>query len=254
MGERASRCAGATASDIASRDRRKDAIGGRKFSEISSPISKSFASLNRVLSLFLCHSFTDVFFSPSMWARPRTYILRSDWLWPALWMLPVNETNGPWPLSGTSSVKLTGRLLSSPLFFCPCSCQLVRGLRMSCYFRYHSLLLGETAYAPPSLCTVSHLSSLLAVDHGIAWQRPTVPCTVRPPLFHLLLGVDFDTASLVSTPTVVPSSRGNSFVRGSLHWGPTFALMTCPRLSAGGRSVARRTRRGSTLQWTPNLL
>lgn len=23
-----------------------------------------------------------------------------DWLWPAIWMLPVNETYGPWPLSG----------------------------------------------------------------------------------------------------------------------------------------------------------
>ncbi|KZT30231.1 glycoside hydrolase family 16 protein [Neolentinus lepideus HHB14362 ss-1] len=23
-----------------------------------------------------------------------------DWLWPALWMLPVNDTYGPWPLSG----------------------------------------------------------------------------------------------------------------------------------------------------------
>jgi len=23
-----------------------------------------------------------------------------DWLWPAIWMLPVNDTYGPWPLSG----------------------------------------------------------------------------------------------------------------------------------------------------------
>ena len=23
-----------------------------------------------------------------------------DWLWPALWMLPVKETYGPWPASG----------------------------------------------------------------------------------------------------------------------------------------------------------
>lgn len=23
-----------------------------------------------------------------------------DWLWPALWMLPVNDTYGPWPISG----------------------------------------------------------------------------------------------------------------------------------------------------------
>jgi beta-glucanase (GH16 family) len=22
-----------------------------------------------------------------------------DWLWPAIWMLPVNDTYGPWPLS-----------------------------------------------------------------------------------------------------------------------------------------------------------
>lgn len=25
---------------------------------------------------------------------------RGDWLWPALWMLPVNETYGAWPRSG----------------------------------------------------------------------------------------------------------------------------------------------------------
>lgn len=25
---------------------------------------------------------------------------RGDWLWPALWMLPVNDTYGPWPRSG----------------------------------------------------------------------------------------------------------------------------------------------------------
>ncbi|KAK0767477.1 Beta-1,3-glucan-binding protein, partial [Friedmanniomyces endolithicus] len=23
-----------------------------------------------------------------------------DWLWPAIWMLPVNSTYGPWPASG----------------------------------------------------------------------------------------------------------------------------------------------------------
>jgi hypothetical protein len=25
---------------------------------------------------------------------------RGDWLWPAIWMLPVNNTYGPWPISG----------------------------------------------------------------------------------------------------------------------------------------------------------
>lgn len=25
---------------------------------------------------------------------------RGDWLWPALWMLPLNNTYGPWPISG----------------------------------------------------------------------------------------------------------------------------------------------------------
>ena len=25
---------------------------------------------------------------------------RGDWLWPALWMLPVNDAYGPWPRSG----------------------------------------------------------------------------------------------------------------------------------------------------------
>ncbi|OCH85862.1 concanavalin A-like lectin/glucanase [Obba rivulosa] len=27
-------------------------------------------------------------------------IPRGDWLWPAIWMLPVNDTYGPWPMSG----------------------------------------------------------------------------------------------------------------------------------------------------------
>ena len=25
---------------------------------------------------------------------------RGDWIWPSIWMLPVNETYGPWPMSG----------------------------------------------------------------------------------------------------------------------------------------------------------
>ncbi|KAL0953508.1 hypothetical protein HGRIS_004734 [Hohenbuehelia grisea] len=30
----------------------------------------------------------------------RARMPRGDWLWPALWMLPVNDTYGPWPASG----------------------------------------------------------------------------------------------------------------------------------------------------------
>lgn len=30
----------------------------------------------------------------------RAKLPRGDWLWPAIWMLPVNDTYGPWPLSG----------------------------------------------------------------------------------------------------------------------------------------------------------
>ncbi|KAI6115070.1 glycoside hydrolase family 16 protein [Pisolithus croceorrhizus] len=30
----------------------------------------------------------------------RAKIPRGDWLWPAIWMLPVNNTYGPWPMSG----------------------------------------------------------------------------------------------------------------------------------------------------------
>ncbi|KAL0953495.1 hypothetical protein HGRIS_004723 [Hohenbuehelia grisea] len=30
----------------------------------------------------------------------RARLPRGDWLWPALWMLPVNDTYGPWPVSG----------------------------------------------------------------------------------------------------------------------------------------------------------
>ncbi|KAF9530691.1 GH16 beta-1,3-glucan recognition protein [Crepidotus variabilis] len=31
----------------------------------------------------------------------RAKIPTGDWLWPAIWMLPVNNTYGPWPISGT---------------------------------------------------------------------------------------------------------------------------------------------------------
>jgi len=30
----------------------------------------------------------------------RAKLPRGDWLWPAIWMLPENNTYGPWPLSG----------------------------------------------------------------------------------------------------------------------------------------------------------
>ncbi|KAI9459526.1 glycoside hydrolase family 16 protein [Boletus coccyginus] len=30
----------------------------------------------------------------------RAKLPRGDWLWPAIWMLPVNNTYGPWPVSG----------------------------------------------------------------------------------------------------------------------------------------------------------
>lgn len=30
----------------------------------------------------------------------RARLPRGDWLWPAIWMLPVNDTYGPWPASG----------------------------------------------------------------------------------------------------------------------------------------------------------
>ncbi len=30
----------------------------------------------------------------------RAKMPQGDWLWPAIWMLPVNSTYGPWPLSG----------------------------------------------------------------------------------------------------------------------------------------------------------
>lgn len=29
-------------------------------------------------------------------------IPQGDWLWPAIWMLPQNDTYGPWPASGMS--------------------------------------------------------------------------------------------------------------------------------------------------------
>ena len=31
-------------------------------------------------------------------------ITRRDWLWPAVWMLPENDTYGKWPLSGEIDV------------------------------------------------------------------------------------------------------------------------------------------------------
>ena len=36
----------------------------------------------------------------------RAKLPRGDWLWPAIWMLPVNNTYGPWPLSGEIDVSL----------------------------------------------------------------------------------------------------------------------------------------------------
>ena len=30
----------------------------------------------------------------------RAKLPEGDWLWPALWMLPVDEAYGPWPMSG----------------------------------------------------------------------------------------------------------------------------------------------------------
>lgn len=30
----------------------------------------------------------------------RAKLPRGDWIWPALWMLPVNNAYGPWPMSG----------------------------------------------------------------------------------------------------------------------------------------------------------
>ncbi|KAF8532248.1 hypothetical protein JB92DRAFT_1308775 [Gautieria morchelliformis] len=40
-------------------------------------------------------------------------------------MLPVNETYGPWPMSGTSSVHPSDSLLSLRPDFCCCCCRLV---------------------------------------------------------------------------------------------------------------------------------
>jgi len=40
---------------------------------------------------------------------------RGDWMWPALWMLPVNNTYGPWPASGEIDiVELRGNDMSYP--------------------------------------------------------------------------------------------------------------------------------------------
>lgn len=30
---------------------------------------------------------------------------RGDWLWPAIWMAPLNSVYGPWPLSGEIDVR-----------------------------------------------------------------------------------------------------------------------------------------------------
>lgn len=32
-------------------------------------------------------------------------LVNRDWLWPAVWMLPENETYGRWPLSGEIDVR-----------------------------------------------------------------------------------------------------------------------------------------------------
>lgn len=43
----------------------------------------------------------------------RAKLPKGDWLWPAIWMLPVNNTYGPWPASGEIDV----RRLLFPFFF-----------------------------------------------------------------------------------------------------------------------------------------
>lgn len=45
----------------------------------------------------------------------RAKLPKGDWMWPALWMLPVNDTYGPWPISGEIDImEARGNDLSYP--------------------------------------------------------------------------------------------------------------------------------------------
>jgi hypothetical protein len=151
---------------------REDAVGVSGFSErpcaylrvVSVIESCSLSSPSSVS--YLC-----VFLSFHSWSRPRTYILRNDWLWPALWKLPVNESYAPWPMSSTSSINYTGSLLSLPPFFCRHYCKFVACLAdVVCFSRMMLYSQAKLTYAPPSLRTASRLSSL--TWHAvISWNR-----------------------------------------------------------------------------------
>ena len=40
----------------------------------------------------------------------RAKLPRGDWLWPAIWMLPKDNKDGPWPLSGEIDVRTCSTL------------------------------------------------------------------------------------------------------------------------------------------------
>ncbi|KAF8516233.1 hypothetical protein JB92DRAFT_3114281 [Gautieria morchelliformis] len=79
--------------------------------------------------------------------------------------------------------------------------------------RYVTMLSSRNVDVPRSLVLDMYTESWSALDGLIA---------IVPPGGSI--GVEFDTASLVSALAVFPSSRGHKFVRGYLDWGPTFAL------------------------------
>jgi hypothetical protein len=214
VSERASRRARATSSDMArSRYARRCRWGGKilcTFLRISPTRRLQVVCVIAWCTLHPCLPFLHrcLFLSLHWCTRSLTYIFHNDWGEVAtLWMLAVKETYGPSPMSSTSSANLTSSLLDWPLFFVVFIGNLWRGLRMSC----------SLPYAPPSLCT----ATLTHLRRHRSWNRvATTHSTLRSAftLFHLLLGIDFDTPSIRSTPAVVYSFRENNLVRASFNW------------------------------------
>jgi len=64
------------------------AVSNQTSGEVISPIQS--ARLSTKLTTNITYGKVEV----------RAKIPRGDWIWPAIWMLPVENTYGPWPLSG----------------------------------------------------------------------------------------------------------------------------------------------------------
>lgn len=105
-------------------------------------------------------------------------------------MLPVDNTYGPWPLSG----------MYRPPFFIPLYC--------NCHFTMHPCVEWTGFLYPRFICWYSFSSCNRWNRHyGSTWKWPQICQAVRR--FFVLL-----------SNALNPRTRGTNWVRGSLNWGP----------------------------------